>query len=64
MFPLQRITVNKSMMWDIDTIQVRTPQTRERRQGEQIWAQSGSDWAQMGQIRGFFSDQIQYILAR
>ena len=33
-------------------------------QYNQIWAKSGPDRLQMGQIRGFFSDQIQYILAR
>ena len=32
-------------------------------QRRSIWALSGSDWPQMGQIRWFFSDQIQYILA-
>ena len=30
----------------------------------QIWAKSGADWPQMGQIREFFTDQIQYILAK
>ena len=31
--------------------------------GDQIWAQSWSDWPQMGQTRVFFKDQIQYIAA-
>ena len=35
----------------------------ESRHGDKIWAQSGSDWPKMGQIRDFFPDQIQYILA-
>ena len=32
-------------------------------QGDQIWAQSGPDFPEMGQIRGFFKDKIQHILA-
>ena len=63
-----RYTLQASLIFIPKMIPAQAGNTRggdNRYQGCQIWAQSGSDWPQMGQIQDFFrSDSVHFGSAR